>query len=64
MNTVLELSIKAVIQHLNGDMKAFYNYKDKAIAHYEKQKFDESCRYPLRHMIPEETREKLNKIVS
>ncbi|MBU5311889.1 hypothetical protein KQI38_07590 [Tissierella carlieri] len=64
MDKVLELSIRAVIRHLNGDMTEFNKYKNKAIKIYEHEKFKESCRYQIRHMVPEETRQKLYEMVS
>lgn len=61
---MLEYCARAVIQHLGGDMKAFYDYRNKAIAIYEEQKFDESCNYPVKHMISDEVKEKLYEMVS
>lgn len=64
MDKVLELCVKAVIRHLNGDMTEFNKYKNKAIKIYENEKFKEKCSYKVGHMIPKETREKLYKMVS
>ncbi len=64
MNLLLELCARAVVQHLDGDMKIFNNYKNRAISLYEEQKFEESCNYPLKIMIAEEIREKLYEMVS
>lgn len=64
MDKVLELSIRAVIRHLNGDMTEFNKYKSKAIRIYKHEKFKEKCNYKVGHMIPKETREKLYKMVS
>ena len=64
LDKVLELCARAVIRHLNGDMKTFYSYRDKAIEYYEKQKFEESCIYQVRHLIPEKTKRKLYELVS
>lgn len=64
MNLLLELCAKAVIQHLDGDMKLFNNYKNRAISLYEEQKFDESCNYPLKYMIAEEIKEQLYEMMN
>lgn len=64
MDKVLELSIRAVIRHLNGDMTEFNKYKSKAMRIYEHEKFNEKCIFQIKHMIPDETREKLYEMVS
>lgn len=61
---VLEYCVKAVVQHLNGDFQTFYKYSMKATDMYKKMKFEESCIYPIKEVVPEDVRKKLYKIVS
>ena len=63
-NQVLEYCARAVIQHLNGDMKQFTKYKNKAIEIYEKQIFEESCMCSISELVPEGTKRKLYEMVS
>jgi len=57
---VLEYCTRAVVRHLNGDMKLFYAYTHKAMKIYEQEKYIAA----LGEMIPEATRRKLYEMVS
>ena len=63
-NQILEYCARAVIQHLNGDMREFNRYKHKAIEIYEKQRFEESCMCRIGELVPEGTKQKLYEMVS
>lgn len=64
LDKVFEYCMRAVIQHLNGDYRQFDKYKNKAIKIFEDIKFEESCIYPIKEIIPKETFEELKRMVS
>ncbi|WP_236910165.1 hypothetical protein [Clostridium sp. Cult3] len=55
----IEYCARAIIQHLNGDIKLFQSYRDKAIELYEKENS-----VPIEELIPAKIREKLYEMVS
>lgn len=57
---VIEYCTRAVIQHLNGDIKLFKKYANIAMKIYEQEKYIAA----LGEMIPEATRRKLYEMVS
>lgn len=56
----IEYCARAIIRHLNGDLKLFEEYKDKAIETYHR----EQCICSIGEMIPGSTKEKLYKLVN
>ena len=63
-NQVLEYCARAVIQHLDGDMREFNRYKHKAMRAYERQRFEESCMCRIGELVPGEIQKKLYEMVS
>lgn len=56
----IEYCARAIIRHLNGDLKLFEEYRDKAIQTYE----EEQCVCSIGEMISDKTKEKLYKLVN
>lgn len=56
----IEYCARAIIRHLNGDLKLFEEYRDKAIEIYEEE--NNIC--SIEEMIPGSTKEKLYKLVN
>ena len=56
--------MRGIIQHLNRDYIQFFKYKNKAMKIHEEVKFEESCIYPIKEIIPKETFEELKRMVS
>lgn len=55
----IEYCVRAVIQHLNGDIKLFQKYRNKAIEIYEQ----EQCMCSIGEMIPRQVKRKLYEMV-
>lgn len=64
MDKVLELSIRATIQYLNGNMTKFNEYKNKAMKLQEEIKMKETYNYSIRSLVKKEVEEKLYELVS
>ena len=64
MDKVLELSIRATIQYLEGNMTKFNEYRNKAIDIHQAIKEKEVYRYQIKTLIPKETERKLYKLVN
>lgn len=60
MFEAIEYCARAVVRHLNGDMKLFEKYRDKAIQIYEEEK--DIC--SIEEMIPTNIKIKLYEMVS
>ena len=56
----LEYCARAVVRHLNGNMKLFYTYTNKAMQIYER----EGCIATVEEIIPRQTKERLYEMVS
>ncbi|HHV27403.1 hypothetical protein FYJ27_05300 [Anaerosalibacter bizertensis] len=56
----IEYCARAIIRHLNGDLKLFESYRDKAIETYHR----EQCICSIEEMIPDRTKKKLYKLVN
>lgn len=56
----IEYCARAIIQYLDGNVKLFEEYRDKAIEIYEEEK--NIC--SIEEMIPDGTKKKLYKLVN
>lgn len=64
MDKVLELTIRATIQYLDGNMAKFNEYKNKAMKLQEEMDMREVYKYPIRSLVSEEVEEKLHDLVN
>lgn len=60
----IEYCARGIVAYLDGNIKLFEEYKNKAIEIYKRQIFEESCIYSIQELIPEEVKEKLHKTIS
>lgn len=56
----IEYCARGIVAYLNGNIKLFEEYRNKAIEMYEEEKYMVS----IGEMIPARTKEKLYKLVS
>lgn len=56
----IEYCARAIVRHLNGNVKLFEKYRDKAVEIYEEER--NMC--SIEEMIPARTKEKLYKLVN
>ncbi|HLS52348.1 MAG TPA: hypothetical protein VK031_00105 [Tissierellaceae bacterium] len=64
MDKLLELCLRSIIRNINNDHMIAKIYRNKALEIHKEIEFEESCRYPIGHVIPESTKLKLYEMVS
>ena len=63
MDKLLELCLRSIIRNINNDHMTANIYKNQAMQLHKEIAFEESCRYPIGHVVPEKTKIKLYEMV-
>ena len=64
MDKLLELCFRSIVRNINEDHQVANIYKSQALKMHKEIEFEESCRYPIANIVPEDTKIKLYEMVS
>lgn len=64
MDKLIELCFRSIVRKVNNDHMTANIYKNQAMQLHKEIEFEESCRYPIANIVPEDTKIKLYEMVS
>lgn len=64
MDKLIELCFRSIVRKVNNDHMTANIYKNQAMQLHKEIEFEESCRYPVEHMVSRDIKKKLYEMVS